>query len=164
MKLKLPKKKVIIANASILRRILAFLIDLLIINFIIIRPFRNVLLKLIPQMPFNEAYSYLLSNQQMNTAVLFVTVMISILALLYFVILDYKLSQTAGMMILGLYIEPKEIRFWQALVRNLFIIPIFPFFLLWILDPVYLLFNKEGQRFTERLSNTKVVQVYEVVK
>ena len=164
MKLKLPKKKVIVVNASLLRRILAFLIDLLIINFIILRPFRNVLLKLMPSESFNEAYSYLLSNQNANAALFFITLMISLLALLYFVILQYKLGQTVGMMLLNLHIEPKEIKLWQALVRNLFIIPVFPFFLLWVLDPVYILFNREGQRFTEKLSNTKVVQVYEVVR
>ena len=164
MKLKLPKKKVITANASILRRILAFLMDLLIINFIILRPFRNVLLKLMPGGSFNEAYSYLLSNQNSNAVLFFITLMISLLTMLYFVILQYKLNQTVGMMLFNLYLEPKEIKFWQALVRNLFIIPIFPFFLLWVLDPVHILFNKEGQRFTEKLSNTKVVQVYEVVR
>ncbi|MBI2129311.1 RDD family protein [Candidatus Woesearchaeota archaeon] len=164
MRLKLPKKKLIAVNASLLRRIIAFLIDLLIINFIILRPFRNVLLKLMPGGSFNEAYSYLLSNQNANTALFFITAAISLLALLYFVILQYKLGQTVGMMLLSLHIEPKEIKLWQALVRNLFIIPVFPFFLLWMLDPIYLLFNKEGKRFTERLSNTKIVQVYEVAR
>jgi hypothetical protein len=53
-------------------------------------------------------------------------------------------------------------RFWQCLVRNLFMIPTLPFVLLWAAEPVYFFAARKGQRLTEWMSRTKVVEQYEI--
>jgi uncharacterized RDD family membrane protein YckC len=81
---------------------------------------------------------------------------------LYFVILENKLRQSIGKMIFNLYVEgqDKDIKYWQLFARSMFLIPIFPFVLLWIIDPIVMLFTKENQRLSEILSKTKVVERY----
>ena len=51
---------------------------------------------------------------------------------------------------------------WQVLARNIVFIPIFPFILLWVLDPLFMFFTKTNQRLSEILSKTKVVEKYDL--
>ena len=53
-----------------------------------------------------------------------------------------------------------DMKRWQALVRNLMFIPIFPFDFLFIADPIVMLFTKTNQRLSEILSKTRVVENY----
>src|SRR3989344_7730122 len=120
----LPKKKEIIVPANIWKRIGAFVIDLLIIDFII-SPFTKVLENIIPIADFRKLENYLSSNMQVSNAMIFVTFAIGIISLLYFAILEYKYKQTIGKMIFKIYIasEDKELRLSQCIIRSLFIIP-----------------------------------------
>ncbi len=52
--------------------------------------------------------------------------------------------------------------YWQLFVRSMFLMPWFPFTLLWLIDPIVMLFTKENQRLSEILSRTKVVEEYKV--
>ena len=52
--------------------------------------------------------------------------------------------------------------YWQLFVRSMFLMPLFPFVLLWLIDPIVMLFTKENQRLSEILSRTKVVESYNV--
>lgn len=161
--LNLPKKRVITGNAMIWKRIVAFVIDLIIINVIILRPFRNIFASIVPSDSFSEVYNFFLENSATLDFLETVGIMITILILLYFVILEYKLKQTPGKMIMNLYVTAeKKLKFWQCVVRSLFFIPIFPFILLWIIDPIYIFFSKDNQRLTERLSKTRVVEEFPI--
>jgi uncharacterized RDD family membrane protein YckC len=86
----------------------------------------------------------------------------SILIILYFLMLEIKMSQTIGKMLMKVYVvsDNKELKAWQLLARNLVFIPIFPFVLLWILDPLFMLFTKTNQRLSEILGKTRVVEKY----
>ena len=72
------------------------------------------------------------------------------------------MSQTIGKMLMKVYVvsDNKDLKRWQLLTRNLVFIPIFPFVLLWILDPLFMFFTKTNQRLTEILSKTRVVEKY----
>jgi uncharacterized RDD family membrane protein YckC len=79
-------------------------------------------------------------------------------------ILEKELNQTPGKMLFNLYVtsQTKDLKYWQLFVRSMFLIPVFPFVLLWVIDPIVMLFTKENQRLSEILSRTKVVEKYKL--
>ncbi len=93
-----------------------------------------------------------------NSNLIWLIVTMAFIALLYFAMFEYKLQQTIGKMVLGLYVvsEKGGLSIWQAVGRSIFILPIFPFILLWIIDPIYLIFKKI--RLSEILTRTMTVE------
>lgn len=165
LKLNLPKEKRFTGVAPVWKRFFAFIIDLLIIDFVIIFPFRNIILKIIPVgIPYSQAYDFLIGNPGFTRLISIITITISIFAILYFSILELKLNQTVGKIFMNIYVisESKKFRYWQALIRSLFFLPIFPFILLWVIDPIVLFFNKNNQRLSEILSKTRTIQNYTI--
>jgi len=161
--LNLPKERTFTGPALVWKRLLAFLADLLIINLVIFFPFKRIIQKTIPEFSsYSEAYSFLSSNQSYTATLTMVSFIMSIFAILYFALLEYKLQQTPGKMLFNISIagETKKLKFWQSIVRSLFIIPIFPFLLLWIVDPLFIFFTKTNQRLSEILSKTKTIEQY----
>ncbi len=156
-------KKVIFAQASILKRAAAFAIDLLVVNMAVLFPFDSVLEKAIPNYSLSETFDFLRSNAG-NASITTIIIFASLITILYFVLFEKKLRQTPGKMVFKLYVEGqgKDLKYWQLFVRSMFLIPLFPFALLWIIDPIVMLFTKENQRLSEILSRTKVVEKYEV--
>ena len=158
-----PNKKIIFAQASILKRAAAFAIDILIINLAILFPFDSVFQKIVPSDSLSETFEFLSSNAD-STSIKAIIISASIVTILYFVIFEKKLKQTPGKMLFKLYVEAqgKDLKYWQLFVRSMFLIPFFPFVLLWIIDPIVMLFTKENQRLSEILSRTKVVERYNI--
>jgi uncharacterized RDD family membrane protein YckC len=107
-------------------------------------------------------YSFINKNPQIAEMLSLIIIIMGLLALLYFAIMDYKFNQTIGKMFMNIKIEStkKELSFLDCIIRHMFLIMIFPFTLLWILDPLFLIFNKQGRRLSEILSKTKTVEVY----
>jgi hypothetical protein len=161
--LRLPKERTFTGPALVWKRLLAFVADLLIINLIIFFPFRRIIQRAVPEFSsYSEAYSFLSSNQSYTATLTIVSLIMALFALLYFVLIEYKLGQTPGKMLLNISItgETKVLSFWQFVVRSLFIIPVFPFILLWVIDPLFLFFTKTNQRLSEVLSKTRTVEKY----
>ena len=159
------KGKVIFAQAPILKRLLAFIVDIAILEFVILLPFSRALDNLIPKAEsLSQIFNILSNNPSYNRLVMTVTAIASFLAMLYFVILEKKIGQTAGKKLLNLHVvsQTAEMSYWQVIVRNLLFVPIFPLVLLWIVDPIVMLFTKENQRLSEILSRTKVVEQYNI--
>jgi len=161
VKLDLPEKRKIIGNASVFMRVLAFIIDILAVNFVIILPFRGSFANLMSADSFTEAYDFLQSNPEIAGKLYAMMFIITFLVLAYFIVLEYKLGQTLGKMLLKITVvsEAKEITVLQCITINIFLIPFFPFFLLWIIDPLYLLFTK--RRFSEVISKTRTIEEHE---
>jgi uncharacterized RDD family membrane protein YckC len=116
-----------------------------------------------------STYAMLEESDVTLQALSMVFILIVMLAMTYFVLMQYAVGQTLGRMVLNVYVvqqvDDKNLtrpRFWQCLVRNIFLIPTIPFVLLWIVDPVYFFFAKKGQRLTEWLSKTRVVEQFEI--
>ncbi len=161
--LKLPKERTFTGPALVWKRLLAFVADLLIINLVLFFPFKKIIQKSIPKFSsYSEAYNFLASNQNYTTTLTIVSLVMALFALLYFAWLEYKIQQTPGKMLFNVYVvsDAKKLNFWQFIVRSLFIIPVFPFFLLWVIDPLFLFFTKTNQRLSEILSKTKTIQSY----
>lgn len=161
--LNLPRERTFTGPALVWKRLLAFLADLLIINLVIFFPFKRIIQRSIPKFSsYSEAYNFLASNQSYTTTLTIVSLVMSLFAILYFALLEYKIQQTPGKMLFNISIisETKKLSFWQFIVRSLFIIPVFPFFLLWVIDPLFMFFTKTNQRLSEILSKTRTVQSY----
>ena len=157
----MEKKGYFIAPASITRRAFAFLLDLIIINFVIFTPFKLILNKIIPASSYSAAKDYIQSNPEALAFISSMFFVVGIISLFYFSYMEYKIQQTPGKMIIGLYIKPdKEVKFSNYIFSNLFLIPIFPFTLLWIIDPIYLFTSNKNQRLMEKWNGILVLQKY----
>ena len=163
MKSTATAKKTFLAQASVLKRIGAFIVDLLIINIIILFPFRGVFESILPAAKFSEAFDFLRSPES-SMILESIMIAVGILTMLYFMLLEKKIAQTPGKMLFSLFVKSqgKDLKNWQLFVRSMFLIPLFPFVLLWLIDPIVMLFTKENQRLSEILSRTKVVEQYQV--
>lgn len=156
--LNLPKERKFVGPASFLKRVAAFLIDLFVIYFIIGYPLNSLLKKLIPPTDsFTDYFKYLVDPQFPPIAFV-VIASLEIISLLYFVALEYRLGQSLGKMMMKIYIvsDKKELKIWQVVVRSLFLLVD----IIWMIDVIYYVFNKEKRRLFEVLSKTRTVQKY----
>ena len=159
----IPKERTFVGPALIWKRIAAFFIDLMIINFVVLLPFKSLFRGIIPaDYSFSEAYGLLSASANYTSFITLVSFMMSMLIILYFLMMEGKMGQTIGKMLMKIYVvsENNAMGKWHMLVRNLVFIPVFPFVLLWVLDPLFMFFTKTNQRLTEILSKTKVVEKY----
>jgi uncharacterized RDD family membrane protein YckC len=160
-RLNLPKERIFKGPALVWKRFFAFMIDLLIIDFVIGFPFRKLLLRMVPAEEFSASYAYLVSNPSVVSLLTSVMILFGLLALLYFAVLEYRLGQTIGKMFVNIKVESgKGLTFLACLIRSMQFVLIFPFILLWIIDPLFMLFNKDGRRLSEILSGTRTVEWY----
>ena len=158
-------------NVKVSRRLLAFALDLFLIDILILSAFNEVFLKLIPVKSVSSAFTLLQSNQALANTLYGIFLLVVLLSFAYFVLCQYMIGQTLGSMIMRFRVIPitrtksksKHINqsnpplLWQCFVRNLFVIPVFPFILLWIADPLYFFLAKKNIRFSEWLSKTIVI-------
>ena len=162
-RLNLPKERTFIGPALIWKRAIAFLIDITLINFVIFFPFRKLFQNIVPKdYSFSEAYRLLSTSANYTSYITSVSFVMSILMILYFLMMERKMSQTIGKMLMKIYVvnDNNNLKAWQLLIRNLVFIPLFPFVLLWVLDPLFMFFTKTNQRLSEILSKTRVVEKY----
>lgn len=170
MELNLPEKRVFIGPANLWKRILAFVLDLLVLDFFVLSIFNSVTEKMLGGVTdVLLAYKMIQQDSAQMQALTVLFMIIVLLALAYFALLQYATGQTLGCILMNIHVvaqvSEKEFRrpdMWQCIVRNLFLIPTIPFIFLWIIDPIYLYFGKKGQRLTEWLSTTRVVEQFEI--
>ena len=167
-------------SAPTLHRIAAFAVDILALHLIVFSPIVTALLAFLPE---GVATSPAAMNRFLNaepsvaSVVVLLMAFCGLLAIAYFALLEHFGGQTLGKMLFRLRTvrsasdagrQDKDspgnssgsgIGFGQALVRSLFFIPIFPFTLLLIADPAFMLFTRERRRLLERISGTTVVSV-----
>jgi uncharacterized RDD family membrane protein YckC len=146
-------------TAGFWKRAIAFLFDLLVINLIIIWPFEGLLQKY-----FNSSMitkGIIAASDALPSKIYFAVLLISVMALLYFTFMDYFIGQSAGMMLLNIKSislnNNNNMTLWKALLRNCFILPFFPFYVFWIIEPIYLIFYKD--RFLEKITGTKTIML-----
>lgn len=146
-------KKGGLKHASLWKRVIAYLIDSLIIGFIVLWPIKSAV----------KANGFMSIKEAFKTAPVFslkigiISLIISIITILYWAIMEYKLNQSVGKIILGIKVVSgrKDLVFKQCVIRNL---TKFSSFLLF-LDTLYMIIRKQHQRFFEKLSDTEVIEV-----
>ena len=165
MKNPLPKTRYITGPASLLKIFASYAIDLFIVNLVIISPFKKLFREMLPQQT-SEIYSYLQNNPQANSMLIASSIFIGVLTVGYFAFFEYKVQQTPGKMIMKLFIVPekgKKLSVWNYILSNLTFIPLFPFFFLWVIDPIHMFLSKKNQRFMEKIANISVMEKYPVL-
>ncbi len=160
--LNLPKNVTFKGPAVLWKRMAAFVIDLIILDFVIGTPFRAIINRIIPSNDFQSSYAFFAANPNLTALLSIVVAFFGLLASLYFVILEFSLGQTVGKMLFNIKVESKEkeLSFLSCMVRNMLFLFIFPFTLLWILDPLFVIFTKDSRRLSEILSRTRTVEDY----
>jgi uncharacterized RDD family membrane protein YckC len=143
----LDKQEIIIV-VGFWKRFFAFIVDILILDLIVFSAFSTILSKYINF----ESLSILKNGIPFELTL--ILLLLGVFSFAYFTLLEYGIGKTLGMMIVGIKVEGK-LSFWKCTVRNIFIIPIFPLTIFWILDPAYLIFKK--RRLSEILTNTNTV-------
>jgi|SRR3989344_275990 len=140
--------------ASKTRRFFAYIIDILILDLIIVYPFKNLLES------FNLDFNWNNLSQLTQTGnyglLLTVGLSIGVLSFLYWTLMEWKLKQTVGKMIFNIKVSSEgNLEFWQALVRNISK----PINILLLVDILYMLINKTHLRLFDKLAKTEVIEV-----
>lgn len=140
-------------TAPFWKRVLAYIIDLLIIEVFIVSAFKGFFKQ-------NESIISLLTNN--SPELMWVSFCIMLLSLAYWVLFEWKLRQTPGKMLLNLHVGTRtpEIKLSQAITRNI----TKPFPLALLIDVAYMFFKRDNQRLFEKFSDTNVIEARWVVK
>lgn len=160
------KSKSFTGPALLWKRIAAFLIDMLVLGLFVFIPFRGVFAGSVQEASFFESLKNITTNEEIIKNFIPYYIAMSLLAFLYFFIMESKMRQTIGKKAMNLHVisDNKEMKKWQIFIRNLLFIPIFPFDLLIIIDPLFMLFKSSNQRLSEIFSRTKVIERYTINK
>lgn len=155
------KLKVSLFPAPLWKRVFAYVIDTFIINLIIVMPFQKPLEELgkgLAEKSFFEAYKALLQTdlQAMMPKIFFIFTVISLLSVLYWAVLEYKIGQSVGKILFNIYVksQTERLTFGQCFLRNITKVST-P---LLILDAAYMILTKGYQRYFEKISRTIVVE------
>jgi len=159
VRLNLPRQRSFLGPAAIWKRVVAFILDFIIIDFVVFTPFRGVVSKLMPKGDLAVMRAALESSPSLFNLLMGILLIAGILAMLYFVTLERILGTTVGKRIMRIEVVSEGgLRLWQCLLRSIYLIPLFPLPLLWVADPVYMLFSHDNARLLERLSRTRTVE------
>lgn len=155
------KLKVQFFPASLWKRAFAYIIDVFVINLVIIMPFQKVLEELgqgFADKSFFETYKVLMQSelQAIIPKLFFIFTLISLLSVLYWAILEYKIGQSVGKILFNIHVksQTEKMTFWQCFLRNVTKVSTFPL----ILDASYMIFTRGYQRYFEKISRTFVVE------
>src|SRR3989338_5406355 len=101
VRLNLPRQRTFEGPAVIWKRLLAFIIDILIIDLILFWPFEGIVRKVMPidYGSIKSVQEFIAASSQASEALTTVTVFMGILMVLYFVLMEHKLVQTLGKML-----------------------------------------------------------------
>ncbi len=161
-------KKPILIEAPIWKRAFAFFIDYFILSTLVLFPFDNLLSKIIPSAENINSIIDMLKNNAFNSvAVIWITSMMAVIAILYFALFESKYAQTPGKMLMRIFAvtiksnkkQLQTMTFWQGVKRSIGIASAFVMPVLFLIDVIYMFFNKKRQRLFEKLSQTQTLQV-----
>ena len=137
-------------NASLWKRFFAYVVDFLVINIIILWPFKDYFIQASQNIGME---SFKISG--INSKFFAVSLAVAFLTILYWAILEFFTNQSVGKMIFDIKVKSlKSHRFFDFFIRNISKISI----VVLVIDCFYIFFNKDNQRIFEKISSTKVVE------
>jgi len=95
------------------------------------------------------------ASNEMSFSIFLLDFVLALVFILYFALLEFKLSQTVGKMMMGLEVKSVigELTFRQCFMRNISKMSVMFLFI----DSIYGLFKGTRRRFLEKYSSTVVV-------
>ncbi|HLD10457.1 MAG TPA: RDD family protein [Candidatus Nanoarchaeia archaeon] len=130
------------------KRVVAYFIDVSIINLLILFPFNAFFID--KSLDWKKLFEI-----QSSEELAILSLIMVVISLIYWVIMEYKLQQTIGKMIMKIKVKSvsdKELKFPQIFIRNL----LKPFFIAFLIDVTYMFIIKSNQRLMEKFSGTYV--------
>ena len=153
-------------NAPIVDKLLAFVIDMLIIIPSIIVPLSFLMRNIAGEVrTYEDMLRVMDTNPDLMTRMLVVSVITILLIMFYFVVFEYRLGSTPGKRLLHLKVKSdrKQLKLWQALVRNMELLVLLISNIVTLALVAVDVFSQFGQperrRILERWSKTRVVKV-----
>jgi uncharacterized RDD family membrane protein YckC len=145
-----------IVPSPLWKRVFAYFLDVVIINFIVVMPFRPLLSSVPSAKTFSAFRQQLVSRAALSTDTVVVLLIIAALSILYWAVFEYKLGQSVGKMAFNIHVRSQKgnLTFMQALLRNLSKIST----LVLLADALFIILTKGHQRYLERVSKTEVVE------
>ncbi len=146
--------------APLWRRVVAYLVDVLIVSMVVYVPLEIYALRGgDSEISFTQIVDEATKTKR-SVEGIFVIIMGVVLTVAYFVVLEYKLQQTLGKMLMKIkVVSSGPLKVQQCIVRN--ITKVGSFILL--LDCLYM-FKSGHLRLFEAWSNTEVVQVESMIE
>ena len=148
--LQLPQERIAIIPARLGKRAGALVLDLILVHFL----FSASVMRLLPEVPSTLAGMTQYVQTLPTGAIAFVMSFIGLMSLLYFSLFQHYLGATPAMAIMRIQTTTPTLA--HAMLRNLFVIPLFPFSILMIVDGLSLLLTK--QRWLERITRTPTTE------
>jgi len=134
---------------SLWRRTFAYAIDLIIVALVIFLPMQNLI-------GGNTISKFEVVNSGFDFNIFFIGLLVSIMSILYWAILEYKINQSVGKVVMDIKVINKtqgKLKFGQCFLRNVTKLSL----IFLILDTLYGFIKKDYRRFFEVISNTMVV-------
>lgn len=140
-----PRTARVMQDASFLRRCGSFLIDMLLLDLLITAPFTPIFARFLGADLMSITYS---------GAELAAVIALFLIIYAYYVLFEYLLGQTPGMMLMNTQVTgEREVP--RLLLRNSFMLPFFPFILFWVIEPIAILFWRRS--VLEHLTKTRTI-------
>ena len=138
------------------RRAFAYVVDLLIISFIIYLPMKG-LFGDVPDGEINSLMNYFSARPDLTFSFFMVSLIIGFLTVMYWALLEFYISQSIGKIAMKIKVRSLigKLTFKQCFFRNLSKVSTFLLFL----DMLYGIFKKDNRRYFEVMSGTQVVKV-----
>jgi len=149
-------------SVSLWRRVFAYLIDAIIVGFIIVLPLSSFISD-VPEGEFETVFQQMTQERDLTFSYLLNGFLVALFSVLYWALLEYYLGQSIGKMVLGIKVESfikikgkigrVGLSFRQCFMRNVTKVSTMILFL----DLLYGIFKGDKRRFFEVISNTHVV-------
>lgn len=138
--LQLPKKRIFLQDAGVMRRVLAALCDILLLDVLVLTPFSFVFS---PYAKGGFAESMSLFQSGLPSDLAFVLLFAGSAAVVYFTLFTYFFRQSFGMMLVQVHVEG-DLTLKKSFIRSIIAFPFFPIYLLWIIEPLVILWKRQG--------------------
>ncbi|MFH1638252.1 MAG: RDD family protein [Candidatus Woesearchaeota archaeon] len=137
------------------KRAVAYIIDLLIINFVVLLPFQS-LISFGGNMGIIDSFKFFSQNAGIAQRFLLMSLVVMIITILYWAVFEYRYGQTVGKLIMKLEVSSMagKLTFAQCFLRSISKVSTFVL----AIDCIPLILGKGHQRYLERTSATEVVE------
>jgi len=135
------------------KRFLAFLLDVAVVEFIITKPLNKIVGDSFSGELGFSSFSELAAG---SGKLIFVSLVMGLLWVMYWAVLEYKIGQTLGGLVFKLRAKSEKgsLSFGRAFIRNLSKLSI----MLLLIDSINMFFTEKRQRFLEVYSRTMTVE------
>lgn len=140
-----PRTARVMQDASFLRRCGSFIIDMLLLDLLVTAPFTPIFARFLDA----DLMSITYTGKELAAIVTLFLIIYT-----YYVLFEYLLGKTPGMMLMHTQVSGEN-GLPRLLLRNSFMLPFFPFIVFWIIEPAAVLFWRRS--VLEHLTKTRTI-------